>query len=125
MNRITLMFLATLLGAAVSSPAQVRAGSRSPRGPVSATVPQRVDQPVRHASGRRAGQHQQGHWETRCEQVLVPGYWSEEHVPATYGWIYSLCGHREWGIVDRGGCRRVWVPDRWETRSHRVWVAGC
>jgi hypothetical protein len=63
-----------------------------------------------------------GHWETVHEQVLVPGYWREEHVPPTYGWISDRCGHRHWGVVDAGGCRRVWVPDRWETRCRQVWV---
>jgi len=67
---------------------------------------------------------QRGHWETVHEQVLVPGYWREEHVPPTYGWITDHCGRRRWGIVDPGGCRRVWVPARWETRCRQVWV-GC
>ena len=73
------------------------------------------------AAARRG--HSHGRWETVCEQVLVPGYWTEERVPATYGWIYSSCGHRHWGLIDRGGCRRVWVPERYETRHRRVWVA--
>lgn len=63
-----------------------------------------------------------GHWETVCEQVLVPGYWTEQHVPPSYGWIYSSCGHRQWGLIDRGGCRRIWVPARYETRHRQVWV---
>ncbi|MCA8965248.1 MAG: hypothetical protein H6838_00175 [Planctomycetes bacterium] len=78
-----------------------------------------------HDHGRGAStrhQSQRGRWETVCEQVLVPGYWKEEHVPARYGWIYSGCGHRHWGLIDRGGCRRVWVPERYETRHRRVWV---
>lgn len=66
-----------------------------------------------------------GHWETVHEQVLVPGYWHDEHVPATYGWIYDSCGHRHWGLIDAGGCRRVWVPARYETRCRQVWVPAC
>lgn len=63
-----------------------------------------------------------GHWETVHEQVLVPGFWQDQHVPPTYGWITQSCGRRVWGIVDPGGCRRVWVPARWETRCRQVWV---
>ncbi len=62
-----------------------------------------------------------GHWKVVYEDVTIPGYWREDHVPPRYGWIYDHCGRR-WGIVDAGGCRRVWVPARCETRSRRVWV---
>jgi hypothetical protein len=78
---------------------------------VAAPVVSRVPQP-------------RGHWEDRCEQVLVPGYWTEQHVPPTYGWIRGHCGRREWGIVAPGGCQRTWVPARFEHRTRRVWV-GC
>lgn len=74
-----------------------------------------IDFPVPH-------RRQHGRWETRCEQVLVPGYWREDHVPPSYGWVYDHCGHRHWRMVDPGGCRRVWVPERYETRHTRVWV---
>jgi hypothetical protein len=56
--------------------------------------------------------------------VLVPGYWTEQHVPPTYGWIRGHCGRLEWGIVAPGGCQRTWVPARYEHRTRRVWV-GC
>jgi len=65
---------------------------------------------------------QRGHWQTVSEQFLVPGYWRDEHVPPTYGWVVDHCGCRRWAMVDPGGCRRVWVPDRWETRTRQVWV---
>ncbi|MFN3243935.1 MAG: hypothetical protein ACE37K_20685 [Planctomycetota bacterium] len=63
-----------------------------------------------------------GRWETRCERVLVPGYWDRQHVPAVFGWIYDSCGRRHWGIVTPACYQRVWVPARYETRSRRVWV---
>lgn len=66
--------------------------------------------------------HRHGRWETRWERVLVPGFWREEHVPPSYGWIHDRCGRRHWGIVDPGGCRQVWVPGRYEMRQTRVWV---
>lgn len=66
-----------------------------------------------------------GHWETTCEQVLVPGCWREERVPPRYGWIPDRCGHWSWGVVESGGCRRTWVPAHYETQRRRAWVAGC
>ena len=65
-----------------------------------------------------------GYWRTVYDEVHVPGYWREEHVPARYGWTVDSCGHRCWGIVEAGGCRQVWVPPRCESRPRRVWV-GC
>lgn len=64
-----------------------------------------------------------GHWETVQEQVMVPGFWQEQHVPPTYGWILQSCGHQVWGVIDAGGCRQVWIPARWETRCRQVWVS--
>jgi len=72
---------------------------------------------------RRIPAPPRGHWQTVYEEVLVPGYWHEEHVPATWGWIYDSCGHRRWGVVAPASCRRVWVPARYEMRSRQVWVA--
>src|SRR5262245_13813411 len=63
-----------------------------------------------------------GHWETITEPVHIPGFWTEECVPARYGWVYDHCGRRVWSIVEPAGCRRVWVPARCETRTRRVWV---
>ena len=123
MKRFPLL-VASLLGLAVSASAQVsfeaRLG-RHLRGSVAVTGD--FGSGGRGYSGREHRQHGQGHWETVHEQVLVPGYWREEHVPPTYGWIFDPCGHRRWGIIDQGGCRRVWVPARWETRCRRVWVS--
>jgi hypothetical protein len=120
----SLLILAAALAAAVSAPAQISIEARfgrHPRATVKVGGHHHHDhhhhcEPVRRPV-------QRGRWETVEEQCLVPGYWRDEHVPPTYGWIVDSCGHRHWGIVDRGGCRRVWVPARWETRSRRVWVA--
>jgi len=131
MKRVSLFCVVALLGAAVSAPAQFPLEARiadNARGRVTAG---------QHASHRHAVVREplrrmphaapvavHGHWETVCEQVFVPGCWREEHVPPTYGWVHSSCGHRHWGLIDRGGCRRIWVPAHHETRSRRVWV-GC
>lgn len=66
--------------------------------------------------------HDHGHYVTRCEQVLVPGYWDVEYHPAVYGWVYDSCGHRVWGVTEPAHDHRVWVPARYETRSRQVWV---
>jgi hypothetical protein len=140
MNRFPLFCVVALLGAAVSAPAQVsfegRLG-RNVRGSVSIDFGGHRD---RDRGGDRDHDRYRshnepvrrfpvpvpvrGHWETVCEQVLVPGYWSEEHVPPTYGWVRNHCGRLEWGMVDPGGCRRVWVPPHYEHQNRRVWV-GC
>ena len=133
MMRFPLLCVVALLGAAVSAPAQISIEGRIGRHVVGQVV-------VGHGGHRDHGGHKHrdarrvtpparrvpapahGHWTSVEEQHLVPGYWQEQHVPPTYGWIVDSCGHRRWGIVDAGGCRRVWVPARWETRTRRVWV---
>lgn len=125
MKRFPLFCVAALLGVAVSAPAQIsfegRIG-RHVRGSV--VVGHRDHHDHRHyAPVRRMPAPPRGHWKTVYEEVLVPGYWREEHVPPTYGWIVESCGHRRWGMVAPGGCRRVWVPARYETRARQVWVA--
>lgn len=124
MKHFPISALFAVLAVAGSAPAQFAIEARFGRhfsaalvSNNSRAVPRNHGEPIRHHAPR-------GHWETVQERYLVPGYWREQHVPATYGWITDHCGHRHWGVVDAGGCRRVWVPDRWETRCRQVWV-GC
>lgn len=135
MKRFPLFCVAALLGVAVSAPAQRitidGAIGRHLVGSVTVSARDhdhrehgRRDRPRRHVEPvRRPAPRLRGHWRTIEEQVLVPGFWHEQHVPPTYGWITDRCGRRHWGIVDPGGCRRVWVPARWETRTRRIWVS--
>ena len=44
-----------------------------------------------------------GRWEYRTTHVWHPGYWTTVHLPC-------------------GGCRRQWVPGRYEVVRQRVWV---
>lgn len=130
--RFPLFLVAALLGAAVPAPAQVTIEGKIGRHVVAGVTLGARDHGD-HYRGDRGNRREvvpvrrmpapRGHWETVSEQYLVPGYWAEQHVPPTYGWIVDACGHRRWGVVDAGGCRRVWVPARWETRSKRVWVS--
>lgn len=131
MMRFPLFCVAALLGVAVSAPAQISIEGRIGRHVTARVVVDQRDHD--HGASRRGSRRHEapvcripapprGHWDTVQEQYLVPGYWNEVHVPPTYGWVFDSCGHRYWGVVDAGGCRRVWVPARWETRSRRVWV---
>ena len=145
MMRLPLLSVAAVLLAAVSVPAQIHVEGRlgrHVRGAVTLGGDARGHHDHRHrhhdhdhrrpVARHRGGRHDHvehsrrvlpsGHWHTVEEKVLVPGHWHEQHVPPTYGWIHDGHGHRCWGIVDAGGCRRVWVPARWEIRTRRVWV---
>ena len=64
-----------------------------------------------------------GHYETRNERVLVPGYWDTVTVPAEYGWARHGC-RQVWVMINPECTRRVWVPERYEYRETRVWVPG-
>jgi hypothetical protein len=78
--------------------------------------------PVRFRLGGGHRGHNHGHYVTRCEQVLVPGYWGLQYHAATYGWVYDSCGHRSWGVLEAAHHDRVWIPARYETQSRQVWV---
>jgi hypothetical protein len=66
-----------------------------------------------------------GHYQTRCEQVWVEGYWKTIETPAVYDWVWNPhCRRYEWTMVRPPTCTRVWVPGRYETREVRVWVEG-
>lgn len=126
MMRFPLFCVAALLGVAVSAPAQISIQGSVGRHIAGGVVVSHNDHGDRHGSHRHGhGRHTpvraRGHWRIVEEQVLVPGYWREQHVPPTYGWTIDRCGHRHWGVVDAGGCRRIWVPARYETRTRRVW----
>ena len=106
-----MLVLAALLGAAVSAPAQVVIEARLGRDLRGAVVignqrdhrdrdhrdhrdHGRVDRSRDHCEPIRRAPLPRGRWETVEEQYLVPGYWDEQHVPPTYGWIRDHCGHR-------------------------------
>jgi hypothetical protein len=118
----------SLLGVAAAAPAQLRIeGFFGHHVAVAATfgdcwrprpVPVRYAPPVCYAPPR-------GHWETVCEQVLVPGYWRQECAPARYGWVRDHCGRAVWGVIEPEHTARIWVPASYRTERHRVWVAGC
>lgn len=78
--------------------------------------------PVRIGLGGGHRGHNHGHYVTRCEQVLVPGYWTLQYHAAAYGWVYDACGHRSWGVLEAAHHDRVWFPARYETQSRQVWV---
>ena len=129
MKPVHSLFAVALIGLAATLPSQTRFQVRARIGqpPAPAVV---VDAAIggqhhapHHHDPRRSFRRSHGRWELRTERVLIPGYWHDEHVPPTWGWIHDGCGRRHWGIVDPGGCRRVWVPPRYELRTRRVFVA--
>ena len=83
-----------------------------------------LNTPVRVGVGVGHRGHHRGHgrYVTRCEQVLVPGFWDLQYRAAVYGWVYDSCGHRSWGVVQAAYHERVWIPARYETQSRQVWV---
>lgn len=108
-------------------PSRSLRGSRSVRPVVSngRRVGRSVGAAVGRAIGRAVvGRHgrSHGHWTTRCERVLIPGYWDIQHQPAAFGWVYDSCGRRQWGVIEPACDQRVWIPARYENQSRRVWV---
>jgi len=64
-----------------------------------------------------------GHYETRREKIVHPGFWKTVIVPAEYGWVGHGC-HRRYVVVKPECHRRVWVPERCEWIETKVWVPG-
>jgi hypothetical protein len=65
-----------------------------------------------------------GHYETRCEEVWVPGRCRQEWVPPRYEERVTSCGRRYLVLACPGYWRTVREPGRFERREVRVWVAG-
>ncbi|MBK7877377.1 MAG: hypothetical protein IPJ77_16845 [Planctomycetes bacterium] len=65
-----------------------------------------------------------GHFETRCQQVFVPGASQQVWVPPVYEWRYDSCGRAYQVCVQAGFWRTVCSPGRYETREVQVWVDG-
>jgi len=65
-----------------------------------------------------------GHYETRCEQVWVPGCTRKEWVPARYADRIDACGRRLRVLVSAGYWHVVQGIGHYEQRELQVWVAG-
>jgi hypothetical protein len=64
-----------------------------------------------------------GHWETHTVKVLVePGHWETRTIPPVYQTFRGRLGRTILLCVRPGRVERVWVPDRYEYRTERVWV---
>ncbi|MFO1011088.1 MAG: hypothetical protein U1F29_13570 [Planctomycetota bacterium] len=66
-----------------------------------------------------------GHYETRCQQVWIPGESRQVFEPAVYEWRYDACGRAYQVCVRAGFWRTECSPGRYETREVQVWVDGC
>lgn len=74
---------------------------------------------VRYGTARA---HVRGRYETRCEQVWVPGRPERVWVEPLFQWRHDPCGRRYRVLVRAGHHVQRYVPGRYETRSVRVWV---
>ena len=73
--------------------------------------------------GRRYVHAPRGHWETRTVAVLVePAHWELRTIPARYELYRGAFGELVRVCVEPARTVRVWVPDRYEYRTQRVWV---
>lgn len=66
-----------------------------------------------------------GHYETRCEQVWVPGVEQRVWVAPVYEWRHDSCGRAYQVQVRPGYWKTICSPGHSETREYRVWVEGC
>lgn len=81
----------------------------------------RFGRPVRYESAR---QWVPGRYETRREQVWVPGCTRQAWTPARYEWRIDGCGRRFQVLIAAGHWRTVSDPGHYEWREVQVWVPG-
>lgn len=66
-----------------------------------------------------------GHYETRTETYLAEsGHYENQWVPAQYKLGYDHCGKQIQILVADGYWAKVWIPERYETRTVQYWVPG-
>jgi hypothetical protein len=136
MFRATMITVAALMGLAVSAPAQLHVEAQLGRhvratadvGGVRFDGRGRVEprgREYRPFADHRAPvrfERPTGYWRTITEEVWVPGYFRQEYVPATYGWIVDSCGRRSYEVIAPACTREIWVPGRFECRTRQVFV---
>ena len=66
--------------------------------------------------------YQRGRYETRYQQVWVPGRQEQVWVEPLHEWRRDVCGRRYRVEVRPGHFTLRHVPGRYETRAVRVWV---
>ncbi|MCK6475032.1 MAG: hypothetical protein L6R28_25200 [Planctomycetes bacterium] len=66
-----------------------------------------------------------GHYETTTETYLAEaGHYENQWVPAQYKLGYDHCGKQIQILVADGYWAKVWIPERYETRTVQYWVPG-
>jgi hypothetical protein len=75
---------------------------------------------IHNATCRRAG----GHYETRSQQVWVPGRSERVWTPAQVEVSYDAHGRRIEHLIAPGHWNTVQHPGRYESRTSQVWVPG-
>lgn len=65
-----------------------------------------------------------GRYESRCEQIFVPGWNERVWVEPVFEFRLGSCGKRLRVEVCAGHWKTVHHPGHYETREFRVWVPG-
>jgi len=65
-----------------------------------------------------------GHYDNVDYQVRLPGITRRVKVPARYEWHTDRCGRRHRDLVRRSYYKTITGPDRYETRTRRVFHPG-
>lgn len=66
-----------------------------------------------------------GHYETTTETYLAEsGHYENQWMPAQYKLGYDHCGKQIQILVADGYWAKVWIPERYETRTVQYWVPG-
>ena len=89
-----------------------------------AYFPQTLSNARRACLPARAPRYIPGRYETRHEQVRVPGRSYRVYVPPRYSTRCSIFGARYRRLVEPGHFETRYAPDRYEYRSRRIWVPG-
>ena len=129
----TLLVAGTLIAATVMTPAEAlaRPSGRSRSRVEPSRRPGRVTTRYDRSPGGRDSYIvrtervlvEPGHYELRREEVLVEaGHYELRRIPASRRVIRDRRGRIIRIIIEPARVEKVWVPDRFETRTVRVWV---
>ena len=80
--------------------------------------------PVPHRHSECCKQWVPGRFETRCEQVFVPGCTRQVWVEPVYRTEYDACGRPFQVLVTCGFYQTVQDPGHYETVNRQIWIEG-
>lgn len=77
-----------------------------------------------HVHHEGCKQHFPGRWETRCEQVWVPGACRQVWCDPVYRTDYDHCGRPYQVLVSSGCYQTVQDPGYYQSVQRQVWIEG-